>query len=95
MFYPDANSIDPVFQFEITERLASLQAAIEDLRPQRVDSRLRYPLCEAARILGVSQRTLKRRAQIGQLLITRDGKKLFLSGAELLRYSRQTGGGSK
>jgi len=89
----DFSLLDP--NAEIENRLFLLERAInkiedrledaEEISPQR-----RYHLSVASRLLGVSQSTLKRRAREGKLRIGKDGKKPFVTGAEILRYVRDT-----
>ena len=89
----DFSLLDP--NAEIENRLFLLERAVnkiedrledaEEISPQR-----RYHLSVASRLLGVSQSTLKRRAREGKLHIAKDGKKPFVTGAEILRYVRDT-----
>ena len=67
--------------WQIQERLEDA----EEVNPQR-----RYHLKKTSQLLGVSQSTLKRRAREGKLRIGKDGKKPFVTGAEILRYVRDT-----
>ena len=48
---------------------------------------LRIPIAEAARRLGCSVKTLKRRAAAGRLEIVKDGSRLYLPEAALRAYA--------
>ena len=74
---------------EVSAQLARMNELLE--RSQEVVSTRRYHLSEAAELLRLSERTLVRRAEIGKLVIIKDGKKPFVTGAEILRYMREGG----
>jgi hypothetical protein len=63
-------------------------------RPPAVDvadliaRRQLWPIAEAAYQLGMSTKTLKRRAQADRIRITREGARLYVTDAELTRYLR-------
>jgi excisionase family DNA binding protein len=48
--------------------------------------RLLYPIPEAAYLLGLSEKTLRRRIAEGALETVRDGRRVFVTAAELGRY---------
>lgn len=80
----------------LTDKLDKIQEAVEAIALSSsdnpaIENTARYSLDFAADYLGLSARTLKRRAQIGRLVIHYDGRKPFVTGAELLRYVRVTG----
>ena len=75
------------------EELTSLVRALHEREADKpdVDPKARYALDFAAAYLGTSTYTLRRRAAIGKLVVLHDGKKPFVTGAELLRYAREGG----
>ncbi len=82
---------------ELSERVTEVQSTlvrIEDALTCStiIDPKRRYSLAEAAQYLGVSGRTLRRRADERLFRIIHDGKRPFVSGAEFLRYARNPGG---
>jgi len=48
--------------------------------------RLLYPITEAAYMLGLSEKTLRRRIADGALETVRDGRRVFITADELDRY---------
>ena len=78
----------------LLDRVESLTALVQDIHAREaakpeIDPKARYLLDFAAEYLGASTSTLKRRAAIGKLALLYDGKKPFVTGAELLRYARE------
>ena len=78
----------------ILEQVESLTALVRDIHAREtakpeIDPKARYMLDFAAEYLGASTSTLKRRAAVGKLVLLYDGKKPFVTGAELLRYARE------
>jgi excisionase family DNA binding protein len=51
--------------------------------------RLRYSVNEAAAMLGVSTKTVRRRIKSGQIRATHDGSRVFISWDELDRYAKR------
>jgi excisionase family DNA binding protein len=45
-----------------------------------------YPIDEAAELLGIHRSTLYRRAAAGEITLTHNGKRAFVSARELDRY---------
>jgi excisionase family DNA binding protein len=84
---------------EIAEQLGAIRSAAERIearleQSEEIDPRRRYSLDEAGKYLGVSKRTLRRRAEERRIAFLRDGKRPYVMGAELLRYARKPGGRS-
>jgi hypothetical protein len=80
---------------EIENRLYLLERSVREIESrlelsEEINPKRRYSLKEAASLLGFSERTLQRRAKTGQLHIMKDGKMSFMTGAEILRYARET-----
>ena len=80
---------------EIENRLYLLERSVREIErglvlSEEINPRRRYSLKEAASLLGFSERTLQRRAKTGRLHIIKDGKMSFVTGAEILRYVRET-----
>ena len=78
----------------ILERVESLTTLVRDIHAREaakpeIDPKARYALDFAAEYIGASTSTLKRRAAVGKLALLYDGKKPFVTGAELLRYARE------
>jgi excisionase family DNA binding protein len=48
--------------------------------------RMLYPIDEAAELLGIHRSTLYRRAAAGEITLTHNGKRAFVSARELDRY---------
>ncbi len=78
----------------LMERIEALTALVRDIHAREaakpeIDPKARYALDFAAEYIGASTSTLKRRAAVGKLVLLYDGKKPFVTGAELLRYARE------
>ena len=59
------------------------------MKPPGTPQRLRYPLSEAAVLLGLHIDTLRKRIEDGEITTVRDGKRIFILNEELLRYAQQ------
>jgi hypothetical protein len=60
-----------------------------------LNSKLRFSRREAARVLGMSQRTLDYRIKAGEIKTKRDGDRVYITAAELRGYSQRDHAGTK
>lgn len=51
--------------------------------------KLRYTIPETAQLLGISEQTLYRRMRERQILVVKDGRRTFVTHAELTRYANR------
>jgi excisionase family DNA binding protein len=60
--------------------------------PQVIDPNRRYRITpDAIFLLGISRATLYERIEAGQIQTIRDGRRVFIHGSELIRYSSPNG----
>ena len=59
------------------------------MNEQDTGIRLRYPIPEAADLLGISTTTMWRRVKAGQIRIVRDGGRVLVTYDELRRYANR------
>lgn len=58
--------------------------------PVTLGSKARYPVREAGILLGVSERLLYRRIREGSVRTVTDGRRRFVTDAEVRRYGEQS-----
>lgn len=63
-----------------------LDALLERITPPKSGA---YTLSEAAELLGISHRTIRRRAEEGRILLIRDGRRVLIAAAEVERYRQR------
>jgi excisionase family DNA binding protein len=66
-----------------------MQAELEPKPSELLDSRLLFPKAEAARLLGVSLRTVDYMLARGDLKARRIGKRVLFERSELERFARR------